>query len=258
MTDMVTSPDGVTIRYDVAGSGAPALVFVHGWSCDRTYWSHQMHAFAAHHRVVAIDLAGHGESGDGRESWSMASFGGDVTAVVRHAAEDEVVLVGHSMGADIVVEAALALEGQARGLVWVDQYNSLDAFRSAAEVDAFVERFRADFATSTQQLVRRMFATDADPELVNRVATDMSSAPPRIAIDVLRNAISNGTALVERLPRVRVPIVAVNADDHPTDEESLRRHGVRPVVMSRVGHFPMMEDAEQFNAVLASVVGSFA
>lgn len=257
MTDAVTSPDGIAIRYDVAGSGAPALVFVHGWSCDRSYWADQMRTFARRHRVVAIDLAGHGESGDGREAWTMASFGGDVTGVVEELGLDDLVLVGHSMGGDVIVEAALALADRVRGLVWVDTYASLDSFPSAAEVAGFVVPFRADFSTSTQKLVRGMFPSDADPELVDRVAIDMSSAPPAIALDALRNAISNGEPLLERLPLLSIPIVAINPDYRPTDEGSLRRHGVRPILMSGVGHFLMMEAPDRFNAVLAGVVQGF-
>jgi hypothetical protein len=34
----VKSSDGIDIRYETEGSGAPPIVFVHGWSCDRTYW----------------------------------------------------------------------------------------------------------------------------------------------------------------------------------------------------------------------------
>ena len=257
MTDAVTSPDGIAIRYDVAGSGAPALVFVHGWSCDRSYWADQMRAFAARHRVVAIDLAGHGESGDGREVWTMASFGGDVTAVVEELGLDDLVLIGHSMGGDVIVEAALGLADRVRALVWVDTYASLDSFPSTAEVAAFIEPFPTDFAASTQQLVRGMFPSDADPELVDRVAIDMSSAPPAIALDALQNAISNGEPLLERLPLLNIPIVAINPDYRPTDEGSLRRHGVRPVLIPGVGHFLMMEDPAQFNGVLASVIREF-
>ena len=60
------SADGIAVRYEVRGRGAPALVFVHGWSCDRRYWNAQMDYFADRHQVVAVDLAGHGESGLGR------------------------------------------------------------------------------------------------------------------------------------------------------------------------------------------------
>jgi pimeloyl-ACP methyl ester carboxylesterase len=257
MADGVMSPDGIAIRYDTAGSGAPALVFVHGWSCDRTYWADQVAAFASRQRVVAIDLAGHGESGSGRRSWTMASFGGDVTAVMEGLGLDDIVLVGHSMGGDVIVEAALPLAARVRGLVWVDTYSSLDSLRSASEVAAFVEPFRSDFVRSTQQLVRRMFPSNADPELVDHVADDMSSAPADIALEVMRNAISNGEPLLGRLPALTVPIVAINPDYRPTDEASLRRHGVQPVLMSGVGHFLMMEDPDQFNRVLASVIQEF-
>src|SRR5262245_65892452 len=73
-----TSPDGVPIRYDAAGKGDPALVFVPCGGCNRGFWDGQMAYFAAKHRVVALDLAGHGQSGAGRKDWTMAAFGQDV------------------------------------------------------------------------------------------------------------------------------------------------------------------------------------
>jgi hypothetical protein len=83
VTDVALSPDGIPIAYSVSGDGAPALVFVHGWLCDRTYWRGQLEPFSKDHKVVAIDLAGHGESGRGtRSAFTMQSFGGDVAAVV--------------------------------------------------------------------------------------------------------------------------------------------------------------------------------
>jgi hypothetical protein len=63
----VPSSDGIPITYEVRGKGSPTLVFVHGWSCDRTYWKGQIEPFSKIYQVVAIDLAGHGESGKGRK-----------------------------------------------------------------------------------------------------------------------------------------------------------------------------------------------
>ena len=57
-----------------------------------------------------------GESGGGRQRWTMAAFGDDVAAVVRHPGLGEVVLIGHSMGGDVVVETALRLGGQVLGV----------------------------------------------------------------------------------------------------------------------------------------------
>jgi pimeloyl-ACP methyl ester carboxylesterase len=254
VNNIVRSPDGIALHYEVDGVGSPALVFVHGWSCNRTYWADQIRAFAPRHQVVAMDLAGHGESGDGRELWTMSSFGDDVVAMVDRLGLHDVVLVGHSMGGDIVVEAALKLDGRVRGVVWVDTYRSLDHPRSDADVAAFVEPFEADFVSSTRALVRGMFPPGADPGLVDRVTSGMSSAPATIALDVLRHAISYDATMLERLPAMSVPIVAINSDYHPTDEASLRRHGVRPVLVPGVGHFLMMEDPDQFNRVLADVI----
>lgn len=65
MKGEVPSADGIPVRYEVHGAGPPALVFVHGWSCDRDYWRGQVEHFAGRYRVVTVDLAGHGESGGG-------------------------------------------------------------------------------------------------------------------------------------------------------------------------------------------------
>ena len=60
------SSDGVDIHYEVHGEGEPTLVFIHGWSCDRSYWQAQVEYFAKQYQVITIDLAGHGESGTNR------------------------------------------------------------------------------------------------------------------------------------------------------------------------------------------------
>src|SRR4051812_10526701 len=50
------------VVYESRGSGEPALVLVHGWTCERSLWAPQINAFSAKYRVIAIDLPGHGES----------------------------------------------------------------------------------------------------------------------------------------------------------------------------------------------------
>jgi hypothetical protein len=100
MSATVRSLDGIPIVYDSFGSGDPALVLVHGWSCDRTYWREQTGAFADRYRVVTIDLPGHGESGEGRASWTMAAFGEDVVAVVDDLGLANMVLDNTASGSD--------------------------------------------------------------------------------------------------------------------------------------------------------------
>src|SRR4051812_45454743 len=82
-TEFVNSSDSTRIAYEVHGEGMPALIFVHGWSCDRTYWEKQIASFSKNFEVVSVDLAGHGESGLGRKSWTIEAFGDDVASVVK-------------------------------------------------------------------------------------------------------------------------------------------------------------------------------
>jgi pimeloyl-ACP methyl ester carboxylesterase len=250
------APDGIPLSFEVQGSGAPALVFVHGWSCDRRYWSGQLDAFADRHQVVAVDLAGHGESGGGRQRWTMAAFGDDVAAVVRHLGLGEVVLIGHSMGGDVVVETALRLGDQVLGVVWADTYDTLGDPPTREELEEFLVPFREDFVAAARALVRRM-AGPAAADLVEWVAADMSAAPPEVAIEMMEQAIGNEPAVLAALPRLKAPVVAINPGYRPTDTEAFRHHGVRAVVMPGVGHFLMLEDPATFNRLLGAVVDEF-
>jgi pimeloyl-ACP methyl ester carboxylesterase len=257
----VMSADGVPVRYAVYGAGLPAIVFVHGWSCDRRYWLGQVGHFAARFTVVTVDLAGHGESGTDRRSWTMPAFGEDVAAVVTGLDLPEVVLVGHSMGGDVIVEAARRLRPRVRGLVWADVYRSLDESSSNAGTEeqtaAFVAPFEADFGAATGAFVRRIAGADTDPDLVDRIADDMAAAPPHIALDAMRHAISNEQAAIAGLRQAAVPAVAINPGSPPTDIESLARHGIATTVLPAVGHFLMLQDPAGFNQLLDKVIEDF-
>ena len=256
-SDVVVSSDGIPIRYEVSGTGEPALVFVHGWSCDRTYWRSQVEPFAERYQVVTIDLAGHGESGLGREAWTMPAFGDDVLAVVRRLALGRTVLIGHSMGGDVIVETARHLGARVLGLVWVDTYGTLDRPLSRQELDDFATPFRADFVSTTRDFVRGMFVPDSDPTLVEWIVADMSAAPPEVALDALRHARGNDDAVVDALRDLSAPVVAINPDDGTTDIEGLRHHGVTAVLLPGVGHFLMLEDPEGFNRLLQDAIDVF-
>jgi pimeloyl-ACP methyl ester carboxylesterase len=118
--DNAISADGVSIAYEVRGEGEPALVFIHGWCCDRSYWEEQTPHFAEKYKVVAIDLAGHGESGLDRKEWTMKAFGEDVVAVVNKLNLEQAILVGHSMGGFVILEASSLMPKRVIGLVGAD------------------------------------------------------------------------------------------------------------------------------------------
>src|SRR5262249_15809410 len=102
---VVPSADGVRIAYTAGGKGEPALLFIHGGLADRTFWAAQLEPLAARHRVVALDLAGHGASGRDRKHWTFEAFGEDVKAVADATGLGKIVLVGNSMGGPVALAA---------------------------------------------------------------------------------------------------------------------------------------------------------
>ena len=248
------SPDGVEIKYDDFGKGSPALVLVHGWSCDRSYWSGQIEQLSSNNRVITVDLGGHGESGMGRDDWSIASFGADVAAVISTLGLGEVVLVGHSMGGDVIFQAAKRLPGKVSALVMLDTYKKLGNPRTDVEIDQIAAEFEVDFSGVTQKYVRGYFSPDADPALVHWIAADMAAAPQSVAISALRSSFQHARQVPDLIRELEIPVAAINPDDSPTDIESMSEHGVDVVIMPSVGHFLMMEKPNEFNDLLLTTV----
>lgn len=258
MKGFATSSDGISICYEEHGDGDPSLVFVHGWSCDRSYWKKQLDHFSKEHRVVALDLAGHGESESGRKDWTMPAFSDDVDSVVKQLGLREVVLIGHSMGGDVIVEAALRAPERVRGLVWVDTWRTLGKPMTNEELQEFAAPFRADFPRTVRKFVRKMFNPGSDKELVDFVVNDMSSAPPAVALSALEHNVIFDREIVKQLPKLKAPLVEINADYRPTNVQVLEKHGVKKVVIiQNTAHFLFMEDADEFNRVLDKIICEF-
>jgi pimeloyl-ACP methyl ester carboxylesterase len=258
MTHFVLSTDGTRIAYDLIGAGHPALVLVHGWSCDRTYWNAQLESLSRDFTVVTVDLAGHGESECGREAWSIAAFGSDVALVVTLNGLEDVVLVGHSMGGDVILEAARRLSTRVVGLIWVDTYSALPETSSSEDVQQRMGPFRANFAEETQRFVRTMFGVGADPSLVERIARDMSAAPVDVALGAMEAAWTFGPTVPALLSELHLPLIAINPDNSSTDVDSLRSCGIDVQLMPGVGHFPMLENPHAFNLQLLGAIKALA
>jgi pimeloyl-ACP methyl ester carboxylesterase len=247
---VIPSFDNVPIAYETHGFGKPALVFVHGWSCDRSYWDNQIKVFAEKFEVVTVDLAGHGDSGMQRDDWTIESFGQDVASVVQKLGLKEVIFIGHSMGGDVIVAAAQRLGSGVKGLIWVDVYKQLGNYRTSDQVEAFIAPFRNAFKDKTNSFVRSMFPSGSDPALVTKIAKDMSSAPPDVAIGAMRSAITYDRKVTVGLDELKLPVIAINPSEPKTDSLSLKKYGVKTIIMTGVGHFSMMENPTEFNRLL--------
>jgi sigma-B regulation protein RsbQ len=248
------APDGVEIVYSVGGSGEPALVFIHGGLAERSFYDGQIRAFSVRHRVVALDLAGHGDSGADRTMWGIPEFAEDVRAVVDAEGVRHCVLFGNSLGGPVAIEAGLILAGRALGVVGIDTFQSLDYTFTAEQARERADAFRRDYSGTVREMIKALFHPDADPALVADAEARMQKTPPAAAYAIFLSLAGYDQAAPAR--KLAVPLRAINGDLYPTDVRGVRKHKADfdAAIMPHMGHYPMLEQPEEFNRLVADVI----
>lgn len=101
--------NGIRLYYELHGDSGEPLVLVHGYTGDISDWRHQLPEFSGTHRVLAMDLRGHGrsEAPRDRSAYDLVQMSADVEALIDEVGFDRYHLLGHSMGGGIVQEIAL-------------------------------------------------------------------------------------------------------------------------------------------------------
>ncbi len=252
------APDGVEIVYSAAGAGEPALVFIHGGLAERSFYDGQLAAFGSRHRVIALDLAGHGESGSDRTKWGLPEFGADVKAVIDAEKIDRMIIFGNSLGGPVAIEAALLLPGRALGVVGIDTFQRIDYTITPEEVGERAELFGEDYDRALKDMIGLLFHNDADPAVVADAENRMRATTPETARAMFLGMA--GYDLGAAAGRLQAPLRAINGDLYPTDVEANRK--IKPdfeaVIMKHIGHYPMLERPEEFNRLVADTVRALA
>jgi len=250
------SADEVQIAYTTAGtSGQTAIVFIHGGLSDRKIWNHQLRAFSDQYRTIALDLAGHGESGRNREKWGIPEFGSDVLAVIEKEQAQRVVLVGNSLGGPVALEAAALIAPRVLAVVGVDTFHDLGRRIEAAEVQERAEAFDRDFAGSVHHMLGVLLHPDADPSLVQELERTMLRTSPDVVHQMfLSFADYDPNRALQKLRRT--PIRCINGDLFPIDVSTMRQSHADfdAVVLPHTGHYPMLECPDLFNSKLREIL----
>jgi len=207
---------------------------------------------------VSIDLPGLVSPAPERAAWTMAAFGEDVASVADHLGLRSIVLIGHSLGGDVTVEAARRLPGRVRGLIWISSYRRLGVDAPDAAAESWLEPFETDFKSAMEDVNRRNFGPRADPALVDEMVSRGQRMEPAIAPGVLASKLANEAAVLAAIEQLGLPVVAINPDFKANDPASLRAHGVDLLVVPGVGHFTMLEDPDGFNGRLRQALEHIA
>ncbi len=254
------SGDGVSIRFLTAGRDKPepTIVLVHGFGGDASIWEEQIHHLAMDHRVVALDLPGHGKSGSDRMGdWTMQAFGDDVRAVCEEMGAARVILVGHSMGCPAVIEAARLMPDRVVSLVLVEPpHHDVEGKMSEDVIKQVLADWKADYKGNVERMAHeRLFIPTSDEKIVQSVVQRMLTVQPFIARAMIASLFRYDFA--RAMEEVHVPMHFINSSAlGPTDVAALERHSkhVDLQVIDGVGHFPMLEAPAKFDAALDAAI----
>ncbi|MBE4734876.1 alpha/beta fold hydrolase [Streptomyces caniscabiei] len=252
-------PEGLLGEAGPAGRPARLpLVLVHGHPFDRTMWHPQITEFSPTRRVVAPDLRGYGRSPVVPGVTPLSTFAEDIAALLDGLGVPEFVLGGLSMGGQIAMECYRLFPHRVRGLLLADTFPAAETEEGKRTRNAMADRLlREGMAGYADEVLFKMVAPYADPEVAARVRRMMTDTDPEGAAAALRGR-AERPDYRELLTRVTVPaLVVVGADDEYTpvsDAEAM--HAALPDsalhIVDGAAHLPNLERPEEFNKALGA------
>ena len=241
----------------VAGQG-PALVFCHGFTTTGEFWREQIGEFSRDHRLVVLDLPGHGRSPHPQtRSYTMDAFVADLALVFDKLELEDVILVGLSMGGTIAQRFALAHGDRLRALVLVGA--TPHGLGPDVQVKNVLEAIdRLGVVAASQAVIDRSFGSAASSELVAFAREQVAQTPKFVA----REAIVSLNEADSRadLEHLTLPTLVVCGEEDaitpPSQSQALAAGipGATLQLISDAAHFPMLEQPERFNAILRNFI----
>ncbi len=251
--------EGLKVHYESYGQGREAVVFIHGWTCDLTFWRGQAPLYKKQ-RALLIDLPGHGESGKPEVAYTQERFARAIDAVMRDAKVDRAVLVGHSMGGTVAFTFVRMFPAKAKGLVLVDAYvpktpkDEAERAANAARMQPMVASFRSPgYRKMAAGMVEGMFSARTTPALREEIKGKMATAPQHVMASALEGMFAAEAPKPGETFPLPVLVIVAAGPSRVGDEAVLRTAfpSLRKYeAWEGAGHFLMMESAERFNASL--------
>ncbi|MDB5257801.1 MAG: alpha/beta hydrolase fold protein [Chitinophagaceae bacterium] len=249
------------IHYSLSGIGDITLLFVHGSFLDETVWNSQVDYFSSSYQVVTIDLAAHGKSGNNRNTWTIEQFGQDVIALIKVLQLKNVILIGHSMGAEAILEAAVLYPQPIIGFI------AIEAFKNAGtplpeqyqqQVKEIEEKLKTDFADTSEQYARKTLLTsNTKPEIRDRIVKSYREAYEPMGIESTIDIFhyhERERELIQQLPH---KMHLINVNYMPTNKEALDHYAAKSydlMLMQGTSHFPMLESPKELNELLGEAI----
>lgn len=269
---------GVDIGYIDQGRGQQTLLFVHGLASDYKGWNKVVGQLRRHYRCIALDLPGYGSSGRVGHPVSIGFFAGRLNEFVEKLQLKNITLVGHSMGGQVSVTAALQKPHNFRKLALVspagfETFNepakqwirtvykpALLKIAPAEQVKNNIKSNFHRFPQDAQFMIDERLALRRSPEfdyycqLIPQCVVSMLDEPvfhrlPDLQLPTLIVYGEKDQLIPNRMinPTLSTKLVAQNGAGQITDS--------RLVLIPECGHFAQWECADEVAEAIMSFVG---
>lgn len=254
------------MHFQTAGQGHPQVLFVHGFACDLTDWSAQCAGLDT--TVIACDLPGHGLSPGQPEDCSIESYGAEVASLMNEMNLAPAVLVGHSMGCRVVLQAYRNAPQRVAGMVLLDGSRVATGDRATAEEGMARQLQTQGYENFVRKFFKEMFVPTSDPNLKAAVIERALRMPAQIGAALLaRLAGWDAAEVPAALASLQVPLLAIQttfvnservriplAAGQSSTWLDLVRPYARIEILPGLGHFPHLEQPAQISALLANFI----
>ena len=251
MTSWITTPDGVRIAYHEVGSGDPPIVFIHGIYGNRGGFTLQEEYFSPNHRCVAIDLRGNGDSDKPNEAYSMAQYADDVAEVIRQTGLGRSVLVGHSMGGQVVISVAERHPELAAAVASLDSPSNIPGWqdRIHGPFDHLMT-FDGPYRETVRSFLSAAYLPTDNPAWVGGLEERLAAIPDHVIVRAWQAM--SAYEPTESLRRMKCPYLYIDSGQPDIDLDLVRELCPQLVVGKTVGagHKALQDVPDQINAML--------
>lgn len=246
---------GCRLYYEEHGQGTPVLL-LHGLGSSTLDWELQLPALAAKHRVIAMDVRGHGRSDKPRQRYRIAEFAADALALIDHLALAPVHLVGISMGGMIAFQLGVDTPHQLRSLTIVNSGPEVKA-KKPSDYLAVAKRWTLSrllsLDTIAKALAKQLFPNAEQAQLRRKVEQRWPLNDKRAYLASLDAII--GWGVRERLSCIACPTLVISADHDYTPVAQKQAYvdempNARLLVISDSRHATPLDQPHAFNRSL--------
>ncbi|MDW4497898.1 alpha/beta hydrolase [Sulfitobacter sp. D35] len=254
-----TTPDGLSIAYDVQGQGDPILLIA-GMSADRSLWSLVRYDLAERFRTIALDNRDAGASDCATTSYTATNLARDALAVLDSAGVERAHVLGHSLGGVIAQELAILAPDRVSRLTLANTFAAND--HGTREHFALIGDLR-DAVADDLTFLRALYfyglgRSTLEHMPLSAVANQVLEGGPVQKPGALKRQIDVllATSTLDRLGTIAVPTRVIWSSEDKFFSEAHSAAIVNTVdraelvQIEKTGHCPMIEAPERFVAAV--------